>query len=286
LASPLFLAFIYLAGGLAVADGSTQNKVVPERYFLWEEGSPNNPEGKARPCLEIYRAFSRNPAVSHTVVILPGGGYGGISPYERLQAEFFRSLGLTAVTVDYRVAPCRHPAAYSDACRAIRLIRKNSEKWKIPGRILLLGGSAGGHLAALVATRPNHWQDVADELAKTVPARPDALILLYPVINTSAQSSSINRYLGADASDELRRDIAPAAHVDAETPPTLIFHAADDPAVSVEDSLTFARACWKAKLPTELHVFPSGGHGKDFAYDKDIGPRWRQIVADWIQKLP
>ena len=62
----------------------------------------------------------------------------------------------------------------------------------------------------------------------------------------------------------------------------IIFHAADDTNVIVQNSVDFARACWAVGLDAELHVFPRGGHGRTFAYDVEVSPRWRAILTDWL----
>jgi acetyl esterase/lipase len=253
---------------------------------LWPDGSPNNPADGPRPTMEIFLPFVPDYSIAATIVICPGGGYAGLSRYERLFAEYFRGLGYTAVVVNYRVAPHRYPAAYADATRAIRLLRAHAKEWKVPvGRLALMGGSAGGHLAALVGTRPDLYRDPADDLAATVSARPDRLILAYPAIsavNPSEKSRSFERLLGPGASADLREAVSPERHVGADTPAAFIFHAADDPLVGVEQSLLFAQACWAAKVPAELHVFPRGGHGRLFAYAADVSPRWRALLQDWL----
>ncbi|MBI5381921.1 MAG: alpha/beta hydrolase [Opitutae bacterium] len=264
----------------------TPAAVKPLILPLWPDGSPNNPATGPRPVVELYRPFVPAAALPAVIVICPGGGYGGLSPYERLFAEYFRSLGYTAAVVNYRVAPHRHPAPYADAVRAIRLLRQRAAELKIPARNLaLMGGSAGGHLAALVATRPDFYRDPADDLAATVSARPDRLILAYPVISALppyAHGRSFNRLLGPEASREARQEISPELHVTADMPPTFLFHAADDSEVSVENSLLFARACWAIKVPAELHVFPRGGHGRLFAYAAEVSPRWRDLLRTWL----
>ncbi|HYD84059.1 MAG TPA: prolyl oligopeptidase family serine peptidase, partial [Opitutus sp.] len=140
-------------------------------------------------------------------------------------------------------------------------------------------------LAALVGTRPDFHLDPEDELAGKISALPDRLILAYPVIsavNECAHCRSFERLLGPNPSDEMRRQLSPELHVSAQTPPTFIFHAADDKNVSVENSIAFARACWAKGLPAELHVFPRGGHGRQFAYAADVSPRWRELLREWL----
>lgn len=280
----LAMLSLCLTGAITVALRAA-TPVEPRVINLWPDGSSNNPPGGRRPNLEIFLPFNTTQAAPATVVILPGGGYAGLSPYERLQAEFFRSLGYAAVVVNYRVIPSHHPAAYADAARGIRLVRDRAKEWGIPGdRLVLLGGSAGGHLAALVATQPDLYRDPSDDLANHVSARPDRLILLYAVIATSEPyaHASIDRLLGPGASDELRSQISPERHVSRDTPATLLFHAADDPVVNVENSIQFAQACWASEVSAELHVFPHGGHGKDFSYASDVGPRWRRLTEEWL----
>lgn len=258
----------------------------PRVVVLWPDGSPNNPAGGPRPTMEIFLPFAPDHSIAATIVICPGGGYAGLSRFERLFAEYFRGLGYTAVVVNYRVAPNRYPAPYADATRAIRLLRAHATEWNVPaGRLALMGGSAGGHLAALVGTRPEMYRDPDDDLSASISARPDRLILAYPVIsavNGGPLQRSFERLLGPDAPLDLRETVSPERYVSPGTPPTFIFHAADDPLVGVEHSLLFARACWTAKVPAELHVFPRGGHGRLFAYAADVSPRWRALLQDWL----
>lgn len=283
------LASVLVAWALALVTASAaENPELNHRTMdLWPDGSPNNPASGPRPNLEIFHPFAPANVVPVTMVIFPGGGYGGLSPFERQLAEYFRGLGYTAVVVNYRVAPHRHPAPYADAARAIRLLRRHAKEWNVPAnKIALMGCSAGGHLAALLATRPTLYADPNDDLAATVSARPDRLILAYPVISAvlpqGTKSKTFLRLLGPDPSEKLKADVSPELHVSADTPPVFLFHAADDDLVPVEHSLAFARACWAAGVPAELHVYPRGGHGRLFAYAADVSSRWRDALQHWL----
>jgi acetyl esterase/lipase len=283
--SCLFLSFLlsFVPPAMAAPElPPIEPRVIP----LWPDGSPNNPAGGPRPILEVYRAFPPARAADLTIVILPGGGYGILSPFERLYAEYFRALGYSSIVVNYRVGSTnRYPAAFADGLRAMRLVRQHGAEWGLPTkRIVLLGGSAGGHLAALIATRPDFYRDPEDDLAGKVSARPDRLILLYPVISAVApyRHGSFKNWFAADTPASTFAAVSPEIHVTKENPPVIIFHAADDTNVTVDNSIDFARANWTAGVPAELHVFPYGGHGYRFAYDAEVSSRWRDLVRQWL----
>jgi acetyl esterase/lipase len=279
---------LFTASALGVpapAQPSDLPPVEPRIVPLWPDGSPHNPAEGPRPTLEIYRTFTDGRTAGATAVILPGGGYSTLSPFHRLMAEWFRAQGYDAVVVNYRVKPHRYPAPFADALRAMRLVRHRGPEWGLAtGKVLLYGGSAGGHLASLVATRPDLHRDPHDDLAGRVPARPDRLILLYPVVSASAayRHASFNNWFDPAAPDSIHHEVSPEKHVTAANPPTILFHAADDRNVVVSNSVDFARACWSAGVPAELHVYPRGGHGREFSFDPQLSPRWRETLRQWL----
>jgi acetyl esterase/lipase len=260
--------------------------VEPQIIPLWPDGCPNNPADGPRPTLEIYRTFAPARPADATIVIFPGGGYRFLSPFEKVMAEYFRGLGYASVVVNYRVMPHLYPAALADGLRAMRLVRAHAAEWGVPAkRLVLLGGSAGGHLAALVATGPDFYRDPQDDLAGKVSARPDRLILLYPTISTVAsyRHPVMDEWLGPNITKAQRAEASPDTHVDKNTPPMIIFHAADDTIAAPANSIDFANVCRAAGVPVELHIFPRGGHGRVFAYDAENSPRWRALVQEWLE---
>jgi acetyl esterase/lipase len=257
-------------------------QVTPLEIPLWS--TPLQGISGPQPSMGVFCPLAAE-AKDMTIVIVPGGGYGIISPYDRTLAEFFRSEGYPAVVIDYRVLPNRYPAALADVLRAIRLVKAAGHQWGLPtDKIVLLGESAGGQLAAIAATQPNFYRDPHDDLAATISARPDFLVLLYPVITTAGawRHPSVDKWLGAEATDAFRSSLSPELHVTHSAPPAILFHAADDPIVPWKESLNFAAAYWTAGAPAELHIFPHGGHGHAFAYSPAISETWRSLLLLWL----
>ena len=114
-----------------------------------------------------------------------------------------------------------------------------------PHKVGVIGFSAGGQLAAAVSTRFTQREYPAVDAADKLSCRPDFAILLYP------------GHLWTPGTElTLRPDI----HVRADTPPTFLLHAGDDPVDPVKHSLTYYAALQNAGVPTEMHLYAQGGH--------------------------
>jgi len=264
---------------------------------LWPDGSPHNPPGD-RPLLECYLPEAHRaaePAAGSlrapgsprgAVIICAGGGYAHRAPHEgepvaRLLAEH----GLAAFVCHYRVAPHRFPAPYADGTRAVRLVRSLADDYDVdPQRVAIMGFSAGGHLAATVATQPGLYVAPEDDLADRYAARPDRVILGYPVISLVEEyhAGSAANLLGENASEEARRALSNEFHVTQDSPPAFLFHTADDPSVPVSNSIRYAQACLARGVPVELHVYRSGRHGVGLAADIPALRSWPGLLLDWL----
>jgi acetyl esterase/lipase len=147
----------------------------------------------------------------------------------------------------------------------MRLIRSRAAGFGIdPRRVAAMGFSAGGHVAASLATR--HQAKVYEpvDAADRLDARPDLSSLMYPVIDMArpfAHAGSREALLGASPAPAAEAAYSPHRHVDAATPPTFLIHAWDDPSVPVENSLSCLAALRAAKVPAEAHLFEEGAHG-------------------------
>jgi acetyl esterase/lipase len=171
----------------------------------------------------------------------------------------------------------------------MRVIRSRAAVLGIDARkIGVLGFSAGGHLAATLATdhsaRVYEPVDTADELD----ARPCAAGLIYPVVTMEkplTHEMSRNLLLGESPSDaEVARRSA-ERHVDSRTPPAFLVHAFDDPAVPVENSLRFMSAMRAAQRPVEAHLLQEGGHAFGVGYPDSPSAHWIELFWSWLRRV-
>jgi len=142
-----------------------------------------------------------------------------------------------------------------------------------PERVGVLGFSAGGHLAAAVCNAPDAG------------TRPDFAVLGYPVISfgRNAHHGSVQNLLGPDSDPAGRRRQSMEAQVTSKTPPTFLWHTADDPSVHVSHSLRYADALAKSQVPFELHVFPHGRrHGLGLAFGEPGAGQWTRLCQGWL----
>jgi acetyl esterase/lipase len=209
-----------------------------------------------------------------TVVVFPGGGYRIVA----LDLEgsevctWLNSIGVNAALVKYRVpeppGALRYAAPLQDAQRAIGYVRQHARDWHInPQGIGVLGFSAGGHLAALVSNDNAKRSYPPIDDADSVSCRPDFAILIYPA------------YLTAN---EDRVTLAPEIQPSAQTPPTFLVQTEDDP-VHVESSLVYYGALTKLKVPAEMHLFSTGGHGYGLRPSANPVSHWPQLAEGWLR---
>lgn len=224
------------------------------------------------------------------VVILPGGGYcQRCSGYEGKDiAEFFNSRGMNAAVVEYRVSPNRYPTGLLDAQRAIRILRANADLWGIdPERIVILGFSAGGHLAGCVSNLPDselpsdYTPDETDKLSSKV----NGAVLCYPVINISDEyghMGSGDNLLGKDHDKDISEYLSLENRVNGSTPPTFLMHTSEDNIVNVKNSLIYAERLRDNNVPFEMHIFPKGQHGIGLGRTRQDARIWPELAADFI----
>ncbi|MGC9522225.1 MAG: alpha/beta hydrolase [Anaerolineae bacterium] len=260
----------------------------PEKARLWQGPPPFGLMAEAlEPWMDLYLLPGQQSRGA--VLVCPGGGYAGRAPHEQGPiAEQYNAAGFHAAVLQYRVAPHRHPAPILDAARALRLMRRESERWRIDAeRIAVCGFSAGGHLAASLGVHSDKAFVNTGETLDQVSARPDALVLAYPVISTEAYGhrGSFENLLGPDPEPALLTLMSLEKQVTSRTPPTFLWHTADDGSVDVKNSLHFAEMLSNMEVPFELHVYPHGVHGLGLAPEDPHVATWMRLSIEWLQNM-
>lgn len=226
------------------------------------------------PTLTVYSPKQKNTGVA--VVVFPGGSYHilAIDLEGTEVCDWLNSAGITCVLVKYRVPDSgpypKSSAALQDAQRALGIVRSRAAEWHIdPARIGVLGFSAGAHLSAALSTHfEQRLYDAVDDADK-MSCRPDFAVIVYPgYLALSEQSFAPNA--------EIR--------VTEKTPPSFIVQAEDDP-VHVENSTVYFLALKNAKVPAELHLYASGGHGYGLRPTDLPVTAWPKLVETWLQTI-
>lgn len=241
------------------------------------------------PTLSVYAPL-KTLSNGTAVVIFPGGGYSHLSMNKegKKVAEWLNSLGITAFVLKYRlpndkIMTDKTVGPLQDAQEAIRVVRKNCKKWNIKETAIgLIGFSAGGHLAATLAT---HYDEKVYESNDTISARPDFALLIYPVISMNTEithKGSRENLLGNNPTSNLIEKFSNELWVSSKTPPTFLVHASDDSSVSVENSINYYLALKKNGISTEMHVYEKGGHGFGLGV-KDTSQFWTTDCQNWLK---
>lgn len=254
-------------------------------------------ENGCDPKLTVYApylmAYMPQPAWEQprpVVLICPGGAYGDNSIREAEPIALrFLCAGYNAAVLNYSCAPNRFPTQLRQVAAALEMIHENAEKWHCnPQKIAILGFSAGGHLAG-------HYTNCFDipEVREVFPeSKPvQASILCYPVISADPAFSHGGSFRNLSGHDVLtEQDIAKFSlenHVSERTPPTFLWHTAEDQGVSVMNSLVYAQKLAQYKRPFSVHIYPHGGHGLstgDEHTNQVLDPKAFQ-VQDWLDAV-
>ncbi len=226
------------------------------------------------PTLTLYMPKARNNGTA--VVVFPGGGYQILAmDLEGTEVcDWLNSEGIACLLLKYRVPDSgpypKSAAALQDAQRAMGLVRQHAVEWHInPNRIGVLGFSAGGHLAAAISTHYEKRLYTAIDAADKLSCRPDFAVIVYP---------------GYLALEDKNFALNPDIHPTANTPPTFLVQAEDDP-VHVENAVVYFMALKNAKVPAELHIYAQGGHGYGLRLTALPVTTWPQRVENWLRTL-
>ncbi|GEK06572.1 alpha/beta hydrolase [Schleiferilactobacillus harbinensis] len=222
------------------------------------------------------------------VLIIPGGGYEFVSEREAEPVALkMIGLGYHAFILRYAVYPALYPVALRQAAHALLLIRQNAQAWHIGLQpIIVLGFSAGGHLAASLATM--YAEPVLADLSDDPQLmRPDGVALAYAVLTAGryAHRGSIDHLLGdRDHDSQALAEVSPERHITPDTPPAFLWHTITDDLVPVENALQFTEKLHQNGVSAELHIYPRGGHGLSLGTAETAIPNGYGIepeVASW-----
>jgi acetyl esterase/lipase len=276
--------FIILLVVLVTSVSFSQKK---DLIYLWPGKVPGELKEKQPPVIEAAKndnvlRFSEvtNPAIEvwlpdpstqngSAVIICPGGGYR-ILAYDKEGTEiaaWLNKLGFSAFVLQYRV-PDKKEGALQDIQRALRIVRNDSKKWNIdPEKIGVIGFSAGGSLSARASTQFNKKTYPAVDKADSLSSRPAFAMLIYPAYLDQGSNLTLTPEL------QLSKDV----------PPVFIFQTADDQYGN--SALVMAGALRNAKLPVELHLLPTGGHGYGLRPGSSAPETWPLLAQKWLSVL-
>jgi acetyl esterase/lipase len=252
---------------------------------LWENDPPlfNPAFGQPHTTLKPFLTGERGRGA---VIVCAGGGYAIRADREADPAAVsINRCGVNAFVLRYRLLPYRHPAMLLDAQRAIRFVRCKAADWDIdPEHIGILGFSAGGHLAALAATRFDAGDKDAADAVDRQSSRPDLFASCYGVNNLARISRSfVENVMGKDEwTPEELRGADPVSNVSARTPPAFLWHTAADDRVSVRNALDMAEALTAHGVAYSLHIFPHGGHALGLAEDVPLAEDWPELLNRFL----
>lgn len=219
------------------------------------------------------------------LIICPGGGYHCLSEREGEPVALrFAGLGFAAFLLRYHVAPqARWPVPQQQLLASIAYVRDNWERYHVdPHAVIVMGFSAGGHLAGSAALMWNKQELYRPLRRRSSVFRPDGAVLCYPVVTggEAAHRGSMENLLG-ERHDGLAELVSLENRVTRQAPPFFIWHAADDTCVPVENALLLDKALRDKGVASELHIYPSGGHGQSLADHTVYGPG-----EDWRASVP
>ena len=244
--------------------------------LLWVVGMQAQKEVYQSPLFTL--TVPENGGDGRCVVLCPGGGYNHVAGSHEGSSwiPFFNSQGISVAVTTYTLpeGDCEKPLG--DVRTVFKMLREKGSQWGInPNGIGIMGFSAGGHLAAAFTN-----SEVGDH-------RPAFCILMYPVVrmDTRKHEGMAKKFLGDDCTMELRKQWSTQQMVSAETPPTIILTADDDPVIDPTNSTDYYQMLKKHHVQATMHIYPCGGHGFGFRTTFPYHDRLVQDLTDWLKTI-
>lgn len=246
-----------------------------QKHFCVNPHTGATAEARTDSALEIFVPETPNGTI---ILMCPGGGYAH-KAYEHEGTDWvdwFDKQSITTAVLSYTLPKDSDTQPLRDVEASFKWLKENATTLGFNDIVVgIMGFSAGGHLASTAATH-------ADSLT-----RPDFQILLYPVISMRediTHGGTCLNLLGPDPDPERRNYYSNEKHVDSDTPRAFIVTVGDDHAVDIRNSLLYYNALSKAGVPSELHIYPSGGHGFGMRESFPDHERMLAELAAWLKK--
>ncbi len=267
-----------------------------ESFRLWEGRAPGatGDDAAQTPTLRVVRPPD-GWANGTAIIIAPGGAYANLALAQEGSepASWFAARGVTAFILTYRVGKAgRLPLPLYDGARAVRYVRAKAAEFGIdPGRIGMLGFSAGGHLAATTAAEASDAAAKPADDIDRVSDRPDFLVLAYPWVEgpkLNAKGNSdycmYSKFLvGGACEPAAYAGYLPTEAVTAGMPPTFLFTTDEDSIVPADSVVRFYLALRGQGVPAELHIFERGQHGSGLGGSNPSLSQWPQLLQEWLR---
>ena len=223
--------------------------------------------------LDLYVPKKGTPAYPAIVFIHGGGWSGGYKERFRRHASYFADKGIVSACITYRLSgEAKFPAAIEDCKFGVRWMRANAEKYGIdPDKIAVAGGSAGGHLAALVGTSGSVKELEGSSGYNDYSSHVNLVIAFFGAFDmadmvdgsTERGAEAVKKFIGGTLEElpEKYKLSSPVNFIDKTDPPVLLFHGTDDKTVPYSQSVKFKELLEKAGIPVELVTAKGAGHG-------------------------
>lgn len=256
----------------------------------------------ARVSLYLWDSSSEISSLERPMILIcPGGAYARISDREAEPVALkFMSMGYHTAILRYSCAPAEYPTALRELGRAIVTFRENAKDWKIDkDKIIVMGFSAGGHLAASYGVFWNEPWLIMDLNTHSEMLRPNGMMLCYPVITSDKKywhEGSFRNLLGKQYGEEMLEKMSLENRVGQHTPKTFLWHTCADGVVPVENSFLWVQAMCNHCIPVEFHMYEKGPHGLSLAnelsessgensYIQEECQSWVQLAEMWLKNL-
>lgn len=284
----IFFTALMLSSWGQVSDSSVVKKVELPVGFTSQIDvvytTTNNWKGK----MDIYLPPAKDKKPTAIIINIHGGGWNHGTKEEQTGFSSFFKNGMAVANVEYRLTPqATAPAAVEDVrCALIYIIEHAADLNIDKNKIIVMGGSAGGHLALMTGMlENNHLFDTncpTKEIIKVA-----AIIDKYGITDVwdwgygkDLTSSSATRWLGEKKKDEaFAKSVSPISYVKKSTPPTLIIHGDADPVVPYQQSMKLYEALKKEGVVTEMITVPGGLHGK---FEKEMNSSLNKKIIEFI----